>query len=75
MRSVNQNHHLYVVTSVKSGSDSMGTTAGAIKPVIGGDNPMDKHLYFQYLGNDGLTRSDLIPMNQISYVKYVPASA
>lgn len=72
MRSVNQNHHLYVATSV--GTVSEASSLGAIQAVTGGDN-MDKHLYFLYKGRDGVTRSDLIPMNQISYVKYVPASA
>ena len=73
MRSVNQNHNLYVVKGVVTGDNSV-SSLGDIKAVTGGEG-MDKHLYFQYMGRDGVTKSDIIPLNQISYVKYVPATA
>ena len=73
MRSVNQNHHLYVATGV--GTVTEASDLGTIEARVCGDNLMDRDLYFMYKGRDGITRSDLIPINQITYVKYVPASA
>ena len=73
MRSVNQNHHLYVAKSVSSADVTEASDLGAIKAYICGDNVMDRDLYFKYKGNDGVVRSDLIPLNQITYVKFVKA--
>lgn len=75
MRSVNQNHHLYVVTSVKAANAALGTTLGTIQPIVSGDTKerTEKDLYFNYVGRDGVTRSDFIPINQISYVKFISA--
>jgi hypothetical protein len=74
MRSVNQNHHLYVVKGVGS-AISESSDLGMIAPFVVGDNPKERDLYFLYKGRDCVTRSDLIPVNQITYVKYIPASA
>lgn len=71
MRSVNQNHHLYVATGVSAVDETKAL--GTIYPYISGDSPMDKDLYFKYKGHDGVVRSDFIPLNQITYIKYIPA--
>ena len=73
MRSVNQNHHLYVVKSVSSTDVTEASSLGAIKAYVCGDNVMDRDLYFKYKGHDGVVRSDFIPLNQITYIKYIPA--
>ena len=73
MRSVNQNHHLYVANAaVTSNFDSANQYT--IMPVVSGIG-MSKDLYFMYKGRDGVTRSDLIPIDQISYIKRIPAAA
>ena len=72
MRSVNQNHHLYVVKAVNTVNES--AAKGTIEAVVSGDNPKEKALYFKYKGRDGLTRSDFIPLDLITYAKYVPAA-
>lgn len=76
MRSVNQNRHLYVISSVVTGNNNVteGSSVGAIKAVVSGANPLEKDLYFMYKGWDGVVRSDMIPLNQITYVKHVAAA-
>lgn len=73
MRSTNQNRHLYVVTDVDSSVDET-SALGTIAPFTTGDNPKERDLYFLYKGRDCVTRSDLIPIDLITYVKYVPAN-
>lgn len=73
MRSTNQNRHLYVVTDVDSSVDE-ASALGTIAPFTTGDNPKERDLYFLYKGRDCMTRSDLIPIDLITYVKYVPAN-
>ena len=74
MRSVNQNHHLYVATAI---ADPKGANAqdGSIYPYVTGDASVDKDLYFKYKGHDGVVTSDLIPVNQITYIKHITAAA
>lgn len=74
MRSVNQNHHLYVVTSTANPAGN-SAAVGSIYPHVSGENAMDKDLYFTYKGWDGVVRSDLIPVNQITYIKHIKAEA
>jgi len=77
MRSVNQNRHLYVVNSVVSGDTAItdSSAKGAIKAcVTKGFSPKEKDLYFMYRGRDGVTRSDMIPLDLITYIKHIPAS-
>lgn len=69
MRSVNQNHHLYVAKAVDTVSENADT--GTIQAFVSGEGEW-KDLYFKYKGHDGVVRSDLIPLNQITYAKYVP---
>jgi len=77
MRSVNQNHHLYVVKAVKAANATL-TDVGDIKAVLSGPKnayPAEKDIYFQYMGRDEvITSSDLIPVNQITYLKHIPAT-
>jgi len=78
MRSVNQNHHLYVAKSLVTGTFSASNLqpgSGAISVNVCGDNPKNKDIYFKYVGWDGMVRSDLIPIDQITYVKYISAAA
>lgn len=77
MRSVNQNHHLYVATNVIADKDAISANSqvGSIKlREFDTANPMDKAIYFQYVGFDGLTKSDLIPVNQVTYCKLINAA-
>ena len=61
--STNQNRQLYVAKSVGAAD-----TKGGIKLVTNGNQ-----MYFQYMGADGLLRSDLIDKSSVSYIKYTPA--
>ena len=77
MRSVNQNHHLYVI---KGGVNQVSKTStiGTIYPYMTADDGAvnNKDLYFKYMGRDKvITRSDMIPLNQITYAKWVTAAA
>ena len=74
MRSVNQNRHLYVVKAV--GTVNNSAAEGTIEAVVSGDNPKEREIYFKYKGRDGvITRSDFIPVNQVTYAKFVKAEA
>lgn len=74
MRSVNQNHHLYVAKSVvQSGGTIDAGSKGQIQACVL-DEGTDKDIYFKYAGYDGIVRSDLIPVSQITYMKHVPAA-
>lgn len=66
---------MYVVKSVSSADVTEGSNLGAIKAYVCGDNVVDRDLYFKYKGRDGVTHSDLIPLNQITYMKYVSADS
>lgn len=74
--STNQFRHLYVAKSVKNDS----TTPTTISPLTNaGDiavvaDTNKSHVYFQYMSPGGLTRSDLININNVEYLKYVPAN-
>lgn len=75
MRSVNQNHHLYVITANGTVADvTKNSAVGSIFPYAT-DAGMGKDIYFKYMGRDGLTRSDMIPVNKIDYAKWVTADA
>lgn len=75
MRSVNQNHHLYVITANGTVANvTKNSVVGSIFPYAT-DAGMGKDIYFKYMGRDGLTRSDMIPVNQIDYAKWVTADA
>ena len=67
--STNQFRHLYVAKSVKESSllENVGDIA-----VVADENK--SHVYFQYMSPGGLTRSDLISIDNIEYLRYVPAS-
>lgn len=67
--STNQNRQLYVAKSVKTGENAV-SAKGDIKLITQGNQ-----MYFQYIGADGMLRSDLIDKSSISYVKNTPASA
>lgn len=67
--STNQFRHLYVAKSVKE--SSLLKNAGDIA-VVADENK--SHVYFQYMSPGGLTRSDLISIDNIEYLRYVPAS-
>lgn len=72
--STNQVRQLYVATDVKEGSAHVLATdqAGAI--ALKADNAKS-HMYFEYKGAGGLTRSDLISIENVLYAKATPASA
>ena len=77
MRSVNQNHHLYVATNVVAANAAISANSqvGSIKlKEFDSNDPFDKAIYFQYVGFDGLTKSDLIPVNQVTYCKLISAA-
>lgn len=69
--STNQARHLYVATAFTTPNVISTDAAGAI--AVKADN--DKtHLYFEYMGQGGLTRSDLIDIKNIMYIKATDAS-
>ena len=65
--STNQVRQLYVAKSV---ADGVPSALGAIKVA-----KKDNCLYFQHVGAAGLTRSDLIPLDTITYGKHTPAAS
>jgi hypothetical protein len=73
--STNQARHLYVATKLGTVDASTGrmkeTDLGAILPTA---DESKNHLYFEYMGNGGLTRSDLIDIKNILYAKATDAS-
>ena len=64
--STNQARHLYVATALKSPNVIASDAAGSIAVKV--DNAKN-HLYFEYMGQGGLTRSDLIDTKNIMYAK------
>ena len=69
--SVNQVNQVYVVGDLKT------TAAGVTSEgdLFMGTTPDGKSIYFVHKGKGGITRSDLIDIDKIMYVKGTPASA
>ena len=68
--STNQARHLYVATALKSPNVIASDAAGSI--AVKADTAKN-HLYFEYMGQGGLTRSDLIDIKNIMYAKATKA--
>ena len=73
--SVNQARHLYVATSLGTADATTNrlkeTTVGAILPQA---NKAKTHLYFEYQGEGGRVRSDLIDLSTVTYIKKTAAA-
>ena len=67
--SVNQASHLYVV---KDASKDVAENAGDIVLKTTDDN---KNIYFSYMGEGGLLRSDLIPVENVIAYSYKTAES
>lgn len=68
--STNQVRQLYVATALKSPNVIASDTAGSI--AVKSDTAKS-HLYFEYMGAGGTTRSDLIDIKNILYAKATDA--
>lgn len=68
--STNQVRQLYVATALKPSNVIASDTAGSI--VVKSDTAKS-HLYFEYMGAGGMTRSDLIDIKNILYAKATDA--
>lgn len=68
--STNQVRQLYVATALKSSNVTASDTAGSI--AVKSDTAKS-HLYFEYMGAGGMTRSDLIDIKNILYAKATDA--
>lgn len=68
--STNQVRQLYVATALKSSNVIASSTAGSI--AVKSDTAKS-HLYFEYMGAGGMTRSDLIDIKNILYAKATDA--
>lgn len=71
--STNQNRQMYVAKAYKATvaeTDAVGTIGG-VKVL---DGFIGKELYFQYIGVDGLVKSDRIQLNNFNYAKGVAAA-
>lgn len=68
--STNQVRQLYVATALKSTNVIASDTAGSI--AVKSDTAKS-HLYFEYMGAGGMTRSDLIDIKNILYAKATDA--
>lgn len=68
--SVNQVRQLYVAKEFKSPKVALTDNVGSISVT---SDTAKNHLYFQYIGAGGLTRSDLIPIKNITYAKATDA--
>lgn len=68
--STNQVRQLYVATELKSPDVTASGTAGSI--AVNSDTAKS-HLYFEYMGAGGMTRSDLIDIKNILYAKATDA--
>lgn len=67
--SVNQNRQFYVAKAVTAKGTAPATVGDlSVKGTTG------KELYFQHMGHGGLTRSDLIKVDSITYAKYTKAA-
>ena len=64
--STNQARQLYVATALKDPNVIASDAAGSIAVKV--DNAKN-HLYFEYMGQGGLTRSDLIDVKNVIYAK------
>ena len=63
---LNQNRQFYVVKSVKTGTTEP-TVEGDIKM---GKTEDGKQIWFKHFGKGGLTRTDIIDIDKISYIKH-----
>lgn len=68
--STNQVRQLYVATALKPSNVIASDTAGSI--AVKSDTAKS-HLYFEYMGAGGMTRSDLIDIKNILYAKATDA--
>lgn len=68
--STNQVRQLYVATALKPSDITASDTAGSI--AVKSDTAKS-HLYFEYMGAGGMTRSDLIDIKNILYAKATDA--
>ena len=68
--STNQVRQLYVAETLKTPSVSATDKAGSIAVKVDTDK---NHLYFEYMGAGGMTRSDLIDIKNILYAKATDA--
>ena len=68
--STNQVRQLYVATALKSSNVTASDTAGSIAVM---SDTAESHLYFEYMGAGGMTRSDLIDIKNILYAKATDA--
>lgn len=68
--STNQVRQLYVATVLKSPNVIASNTAGSIAVKL---DTAKSHLYFEYMGAGGMTRSDLIDIKNILYAKATDA--
>lgn len=68
--STNQVRQLYVATALESPNVTASNTAGSI--AVKSDTAKS-HLYFEYMGAGGMTRSDLIDIKNILYAKATDA--
>ena len=71
--SVNQVRHLYAATSLGTADTTTKrmkeTSVGAI--MVGGDADT---IYFEYQGNGGRMRSDLIKVDSVIWARHTPAA-
>lgn len=68
--STNQARQLYVANALKSPDVLATAAAGSIAVKL---DPAKSHLYFEYMGAGGVTRSDLIDIKNILYAKATDA--
>lgn len=68
--STNQVRQLYVATALKPSNVTASDTAGSIAVK---SDAAKSHLYFEYMGAGGMTRSDLIDIKNILYAKATDA--
>ena len=68
--STNQARQLYVATALKTPNVIASDAAGSIAVKT---DKAKNHLYFEYMGQGGLTRSDLIDVKNVMYAKAVKA--
>ena len=70
--STNQVRQLYVAEALKSPNVTATDAAGSIAVK---SDAVKSHLYFEYMGAGGMTRSDLIDIKNILHVKATDADA
>lgn len=68
--STNQVRQLYVATALKSSDAIVSSTVGSIAVKL---DTAKSHIYFEYMGAGGMTRSDLIDIKNILYAKATDA--